>query len=358
MAIEKRTTKDGKNRYRANIYIRKGVPRATGEWRTHKKQAEQDETAIKHELFSGTYVDETDKTVDQAMQVYSELMLPKQVTKNTLNRYMSLYNVHIKPKFGTRPLTSLKPYEIQLFYHSKEGEIANSTIIKIHTILNKLYKQFIKWNELKTNPLDHVDKPSPNYKKGETWNREEVQIFLKFAKEYQAYIAFFLALNFGLRLGEILGLQWKHVDFEKNKIYVRDQYDYNQKKITPLKTKSSVRNLDMSDAQAEVLLWWKQKHQHLNSDFVCISETGTHYMPRNIRRAKAAICKHTGIKNIRFHDLRHTHASLLIELGEQPKIVQGRLGHADIKTTLNVYVHTQTSEHKKTADRFSDFINQ
>lgn len=204
--------------------------------------------------------------------------------------------------------------------------------------------------------IDGVHKPSPNYSSPKTWTKEEAQSFLKYAKNYQAYILFWIALNTGMRKSEIMGLTWENVDFTRNSIFVRQQYHEPTKEIIYRgKTANSIREISMTLSQMEVLKNHKEK-QNPKTNIVCSNELGGYLMSRNIRRAKKAICKQANIEEITLHEFRHTHGSMLADMNEPTKYIQERLGHKDATTTLNFYIHTQKSHHQKTAERFDNYF--
>ena len=269
----------------------------------------------------------------------------------------SHYKNHIQPVFGHRKVTSIKSYEIQKLWTDKLETHSTSTINRMHTILNKIYKQFIKWEEIKHNPMNNVEKPRVRYGKTEVWSKEEVNRFLIHAKDFQSYIVFYLAIHTGMRLGEVLALHWSDLDFDNQVIYVSESLDRKIKKRGPLKTESSKRVVSMTDSQMNVL----RKHKEIQdpkSEIVCSTSIGTYFNPSNIRRAMSSICKQAEIKKIRFHDLRHTHATLLIEAEVPAKAVQERLGHADVRITLERYTHLSDRTHIETAKRFQALLNE
>lgn len=357
MAIREKTLVNGDKRYQAAVYIRGENKYIYSSWMKLKRDANAAEVKLQHELYTGAYVKETKITFDEAITIYFDLIASDKIAESSLYNYKSLYKSHLKDYFGSRPISSIKSFEIQQLWKNKQKTLANSTIIKLHTLMNKVFKQFIKWEELKNNPLDGVDKPSVRNKPAQIWSKNEAKMFLSVAKEYQAYMLFWISLNTGMRLGECLGLTWDCVDFVNNKIIVQQQYSRLKKKIVyHTKTSRSMREIDLSQKQMDILLNHKE-HQKIKTNIVCSNEIGGFLMERNIRRAKKSICKRANIKEITFHELRHTHASMLVDMNEPIKYVQERLGHTDVKTTLNLYVHTQKSHHRKTAERFSDYFN-
>lgn len=354
MAIEKRIKNGVVVSYRAKVYY-KGK-RFIGNRRSTKKEAELDEINKKRDLLTGNYLDETKKTLDQCFDDYLLLLAPKRLSFKALENTKSLYKKHIQPDFGFRLMTTIKPLEVQRLLTKKEIELANSTIIKIYTLLNQMYKMMINWGELKINPIDGVTKPRPNYKKKKTWTKEECHQFLQEAESYQSYPAFWLALQFGLRLGEVQGLQWKNIDLDNKILHVEQAYHEEEKKLGGLKTDASYRSISISVQQAHFLQ--EKKKQSSDNDLVAPNVKGEFLMKGNIRRAMEVICKRSRVPKITFHELRHTHATLLLEMNEHPKIVQQRLGHVKVETTMDIYSHVRPQVNQESAQRFSDFFEK
>lgn len=188
-----------------------------------------------------------------------------------------------------------------------------------------------------------------------TWTKEECRTFLEASKKYQTHITYWLALQFGLRLGEVQGLLWDRIDFNNKVLHVEYAYYENKKKLSGLKTRSSYRSLPLSVQQIENLKEHKER-QKVRTNIVASTKDGNYLMGGNIRKTMQNICKNKNIKLITFHELRHTHATLFLEMNEHVKIVQQRLRHAKATTTLDIYSHVRPQVHQDSAQRFSDFF--
>ncbi|QXE01910.1 site-specific integrase [Terribacillus sp. DMT04] len=355
MAIEKIKENGIVVAYRSNVYY-KGK-RYIGTRRRLKREAEFDELEQKRDLLTGNHLVESRKTLEHGFDDYITLVAPKSLGTSALQNAESNFKKHIQPVFGFREMASIKSIEIQKFLVQKEKELANSTIIKLYTLMNQIYKMMIRWDELKTNPLVGVQKPQPNYKEKNTWTKEECHKFLSVAREYQSYMAFWLALQFGLRFSEILGLQWKNIDFSNKVLHVQQAYHEDEKKLGRLKTDASRRSIPISDQQLACLKEHKE-NQSPKCNIVVANSYGDYMMKRNIRRSMDRICERAEVKKITFHELRHTHATLLLEINEHVKIVQQRLGHVKAETTINIYSHVRPQVHKDSAQRFSSFFDE
>jgi|SRR5690625_588802 len=354
LAIEKIYKNGVVTAYRSNVYY-KNNKRFIGPRRQTQKEAQLDELEQKKNLLTGNHIEDSKKILNEGFDDYMTLVAPKNLSLNSLSAARSHYKNHIEPTFGFREMNSIKSIEIQKFLVIKEKDLANASIIKLYTLMNQIYKMSIRWNELKFNPLDGVQKPHPDYKKINTWTKEECHQFLSVAQEYQSYIAYWIALQFGLRFSEILGLQWKYVDFKNKSLHVEQAYHEETKQLGSLKTKSSKRSIPMSNQQVMFLKQYKERQNPI-SPLVVANSKGNFMMKRNIRRAMSSICERAEVKSITFHELRHTHATLMLEMNEHVKIVQQRLGHAKVETTINTYSHVRPEIHQKSAQRFSDFF--
>lgn len=344
--------KKGK-KFRANVYW-KGE-RFLGKFRSSKKQAESDERRIYVQLEDGTYVKEKAITLDEAVQEFFKYIAPNQMKTSTIKVYLDSYNLHVSPVFGKRKLNSIKPIEIQKLWNRKQSVLANASIIKMHTCLNQVFGYYVELDYLKTNPMEKVRRLPPKYKKADIWSKEEAVLFLEKAEPYKAFIAFWLALNFGLRYGECMGLMWKDINFDSKVMHIQRAYHENEDSLGSLKTANSNRKIYLSENQVTVLKKHKQ-NQEFDTDLVCANSLGGFFMSRNIRRVMTEICKKNGIKRITFHQLRHTHATFFLSMQESPKVISERLGHADVKTTLSIYQHVTKQIHEESSNRFDEFF--
>lgn len=355
MSINVVTRKDNTKRYRANVYVE--GERLLGKWHKIKRYAQKDEKELKHQLNSGTYVEETNKTLNECAKLYFEQTASKKMNENSISVDISYYRNHIMPAFGHRKITNIKPIEIQELWTEKERKYASSTINRFHVIFNKIFKQMIQWGYVKNNPMEKVNKPRIYYAETDTWNKDELNKFLAHAKDFQSYIVFYLGSHTGMRMGEILGLHWSDIDFKNNIILVTKSLNRKTRKRGPLKTRSSKRAISLVDSQMDVLLK-HQESQSPKSEIVCSTSAGTYFSFSNIRRAMKSVCEQAKLKKIRFHDLRHTHATLLVEAGAPVKAVSERLGHADVRITLERYTHLSSKTHVETAKRFTTLLNE
>jgi integrase len=365
--------KDGKSWYFVLTHGKKedGKPRQIKKrgFKT-KQEALQALNEIEHSLKTGSYIKPTKLLFGEYL--IDQWLEDKQtkVKRQTLNTYRMLVEKHIVPSLGNIELSQLTPMAIQKLYNrlTKENVLSDETIQKLHTLINDSLKKAERWGLIYKNPASLVDRPKTVKKEIKVWNVKEVQTFLKFAKDYNRYyIAFLLALTTGMRQGEILGLRWKDVDFQNSCLRVTQTLSTDGKELNPYtKTKSGSRTIDLPKETIFQLLNHKKlieedkveigKDQYRDFDLVVCTASGTPTNKNNIRRTFKAIIKLAKLHKIRFHDMRHTHATLLLLQGVNPKIVSERLGHADVRITLDTYSHLLPSMQKDTAINFGKLL--
>jgi integrase len=207
----------------------------------------------------------------------------------------------------------------------------------------------VDFNLINNNVAIKVKLPKTNYSEMKVWNNDEANQFLKVAKTDYCYIVFKLALATGLRQGEILGLRWKDVNLEKGFLYVKQTLSHDGKSFKQgAKTKTSKRTVDLSKSTIKALkeqrlLIEKDKKTlgpiYKDFDLIACTHHGSPHNASNIRRSFNRLIKLANVPKIRFHDLRHTHATLLLSKGVNIKVISERLGHSNIKVTLDTYSH-------------------
>lgn len=318
------------------------------------------------------YLDPSNEIFSNYIQSWFTEHYKKRIFETTVVNKSYLMNKHLirENPFANKPLSKITTEDIDAFYNLKIDEEYNASYIrKMHQMLNKAFDQALKWRKLTINPV--VDADPPAYKKEEMqiWSPEEINTFLNYCTDGRYRITFLLAIYTGMRRGEILGLKWSDVDFVQKKIYVTRSLAYIPKKgyiFTQLKTDNSKRKIPISQMIVDELLKhqeyqeiWKKRfgEEFQNRDFVICTEKGMEQDPRNVLRAMRKIIRTSNVKQIRFHDLRHTHASILISKGVDIVKVAHRLGHSNPKITLETYAHLIPDEENEVAETFDDAIN-
>ncbi|MBI4303967.1 MAG: site-specific integrase, partial [Chloroflexi bacterium] len=237
-------------------------------------------------------------------------------------------------------------------------------------VLHKALATAIKWQLISRNAADGVDAPRVRRNEMQTWNAEEITRFLEAAKDSQYCALFTTALFTGARRNEMLGLRWADVDLDFLQIHVcRSLHHLKDGSyiFTEPKSERSRRTIAISPSLASVLRLYRQEQEQqlalmdkrLADDSLVFHhiEDGSPLRPETVSRAWVMLAKRAGVKAIRFHDARHTHASLLLKQGVHPKIVQERLGHASIGITLDTYSHVAPGLQEQAALRFDEVFS-
>lgn len=278
------------------------------------------------------------------------------VKESTRVSYESVIRNHLAPRFGKMELTRITTRDIQALIAdlTAQGDLSAKTVLGIVVVLREMLGHAVKWGYLHQNPAEYVDRPRVEHREMLFLTPEEVQSFLD-AVEPDRHTLFLTAVMTGLRRGELLGLTWKDVDFPAKVIRVRRSL-FRGKLIEP-KTARSRRSVAMPAIVAHNLKKLKLANPASEMDLVFCNAEGKPLDPDNmIKRDFMPALERAGVKRVRFHDLRHTFASLLIAQGESVKYVQDQLGHASVQTTLDRYGHLFPDDRRKAAERLEETL--
>jgi len=276
----------------------------------------------------------------------------------TKELYRHQLDMHAIPHIGTVPLEELKPLHIQEMVDAivKAGKV--STANKVRTMVSTALKQAVRWELIDRNPADAVDPVREERRPLKVWTPSQARAFLEHHKSHRFYAAYYLLITSGIRRGELLGL--RRQDIVENGIYIRQTVTLvdDVPTIGKPKTKNSERFVTLPEDTLEVL------REHLirldeaialvgdaweHPELVFPSETGTLMHGRNFYRAWKLAVKAAGLPHTRIHDQRHLHATLLIDQGEDSKVISDRLGHASVSFTLDRYGHLYNERRQRAA---------
>ncbi len=282
------------------------------------------------------------------------------------NQTILLYEINIKthviPILGNLQLDQVKSLHIQRFVADlRDKGLADSTIKRVYSIVNTCLNYAVKVGILSVNEASKIESLKVNYKKMGIWDIEQINKFLKVAEGHRYYSVFYIAIMTGLRQGELLGLRWEDVDLKQRVLHVRQILEHDGKSFKEgAKTKSSVRSIAISSSVKSLLLQHKDRldserdylgKDYTNLNLVMCTEKGTPINPRNLIRAFKQLSEIADLPRIRFHDLRHTHATLMISQNEPMKLIADRLGHSKISTTMDTYGHLLPNMQRDASDR-------
>lgn len=295
-------------------------------------------------------------TLEEHLTTFLEDVVKHTLRPKTIESYAYLINSHILPELGHIRLVQLRPDHLQALYSKKlEEGLSKRTVQYIHAVLRRALNQAVKWGLLARNLTDLVDSPKPQKKAPVTLNARQVRQLLDAVKEHRWYPIYLLAVTTGMREGELLGLHWEDVDLDKGLVHVRHQAQFLPGKgvvISDPKTKKSRRTIALAPFVIDVL-------EELGGEEGLVFRTSndTSISPRNLLRHFHQVLKDANLPKIRFHDLRHTAASLMLKQNVHPKVVQEMLGHSSITLTLDTYSHVIPSLQKEAAEKMEEILN-
>jgi integrase len=308
------------------------------------------------DLQTGDYVEPNRLKTGEFLGKWLEDMRSR-VAPKTWERYALAIRGHINPYLGQRLLKKLEPLDLTALYSHllekgrfKGGALSARSVRHTHVILRGALRQAVKWRLLTRDPSDAVAPPRPKRPEMRALDDAEMATLLEHAKATRLYLPILLAMSTGLRRSEIFGLRWRDVDFEKGQLAVRQTLQEVRKTLYFREPKSakSRRTIAVSALVLEAL----KRHRatqaadrlalgagYRDLDLVLARWDGSPWKPESISTLFRGLVRRAGLGRVRFHDLRHSHATQLLRLGVPAKVVSERLGHATIGITLDTYTH-------------------
>ncbi|MCY7961336.1 site-specific integrase [Bacillus spizizenii] len=312
-----------------------------------QREAQEALTELLSKVQKGTYVSPS----KQLYKDYAEKWLRTiKVEEQTLSSYESYFKNHITPGLGDLKLNEIAKSDIEkLVSNMLENDLSAKTIRKAVVIIKASLEKAVDDGLIGVNPAKKVDLPKLKETEFNIWTQDQIEIFLEAAKSDRLFTLFRLALMTGMRRGELLGLRWKDIRFDLNTVTIQQTLSNDGKKILKgTKSRAGRRTINLDKTTIEALQILKERVEEEKSrigedypdyDLVFCTKYGTPLSPPNVRRTFKQISEKANLPSIRFHDLRHTHATLLLEKRIPVKVISERLGHSSINVTLNVYAH-------------------
>lgn len=347
--------KRGKN-YSIAYYIGKDE---TGKWRQKwesgfpsKKEAERilrERISVVESTYNGNL---SCKTLGDFLHYWLEVYCEKNLAPNTVRGYRTNIEKHIIPHIGNILMIKLGPKDLQDLYYKLEAQNLSSTTVRyVHNNLHRALAYGVKMQFIPKNPADMATPPRPQHYEATILNPDQVLILLQACESKDLFWPVLLAVTLGLRRGEALGLRWEDVDFGNKMIYVHHSAHTDSVKtfeIAKTKSRSSNRTLLLPDYVYECLQiryeYLQERRKVLGKSFnsfdvVCFREDGTPYTTNALQHQFRKMITDLKMPEIRFHDLRHTNATMLLRKKIPAKIVSSMLGHSTIKLTMDTYSH-------------------
>ena len=310
-------------------------------------------------------------TVGQWMDVWFENYARVKVRPSSHQTYRGYIDNHIKTNIGQIPLEKLTSLELQKLYkkllekgrvdrlesrHQAKG-LSPKTVRNIHQIISSAMKLAQEQKLIVGNPAEGCALPRLEHREMQTLPVEQLQSFLGEAKDSGVFELYYLELATGLRRGELLGLKWEDIDLERGDLRVKRQIARINGEVVeaPLKTKNAYRTLPLAEDTVSVLL--EQKKKVGSSPWVFPSPAGGPISPDSVGNMLHRVLKRAGLPSLRFHDLRHTFATLALQNGVDVKTVSGMLGHFSAGFTLDTYAHVTTASQRQAAKTMGGILS-
>ena len=360
--------KDGRWMARYTVQTAKGPKRKHIYGRTRQEVAVKLSKSVSDRV-GGVVFDGDHETLESYLRRWIDEVLRGTVKQSTLENYTYIVRLHIIPELGRVRLRALKSRDVRRHYREKQDAgLSPRTVQIIHTVLRKALQQAVRDDVLPRNLCDAVTAPRPTKKEMQPLTPEQAKRLLENVRKDRLRALYILAVTAGLREGELLGLRWEDVDLERKLLQVRRQLTRTRDGLSftaPKRGKARVVRLTdiaiaalkahreaQNEERARAGSLWEE------TSLVFTSTIGTPVDVGNLTyRSFRPLLKRTNLPRIRFHDLRHTCATLLLSKGTHPKIVQERLGHANISMTMDTYSPVLPDMQEKAVSAMDDALS-
>lgn len=272
-------------------------------------------------------------------------------------------------------LCEVTALDIESFYEYcfNNLNLKGSTVQHFHANIHKAMKYAVRHDLIEANPMDKVDRPKAANFVGGFYSLDEIEHLFDAVRGDPVEFPVLMAAFYGLRRSEVLGLQWQSIDFESNTIRIAHktvQFSFEGKaqivSKDRMKNKTSCRSLPLVPQFRALLLQMRERQEncrelcgnsYVDSGYVYVNDLGQQYKPNYVTQHFKILLKKHGLREIRYHDLRHTCASMLLKNGVSMKDIQEWLGHSDYSTTANTYTHLETSSKQQSAFKMADAVS-
>ncbi|PAE32473.1 site-specific integrase [Bacillus sp. 7884-1] len=295
-------------------------------------------------------------TVGEYLVYWLENYAKTNTKPKTYAEYDKIVKTHLQPSLGHITLQELKSTQLQNYYKEKLSLLSAQSVIHHHRILSKALNDAIDWEFIDRNVAKGAKPPKPSKREMNTYTVEQLNLLLKTAKERTPvfYPIIYAATHTGMRKSELIGLTWKNVDFPTQRLYIRQTITEANGKyfFNTIPKNEKPRGIKLTAELEKLLLSLKKEYEKQKKilgdsfnphDLVFFNSKGNIMAPSEISRALKRAIKAANLPDIRFHDLRHSHATILLQANVHPKIVSARLGHSKISVTMDTYSHLTDS---------------
>ena len=346
-----------------------------------KKDAEVELAKFVTEVQNGLVVDGKSLRFSEFTEIWKRDYGSKELAPSTYKRYCRMLETRLLPYFGHFYINKIRPTDIMKFYDLLEKDtqlvrkkgnngsktkkpLSGKTILEHHRLLRAMLHKAVYWQLIVANPAERVQAPRAKKPKRKSYDDEQTKILLENLEQLSIEdtkykVAIILTVFTGVRLGELMGLEWQDIDFKNGIISINrsSQYLSDMGVFTKVpKTESSIREIAIPEFIISLLeeykLWYEEQKSIYNelwndSNRLFVQADGKPMHPSTISKWFVKYVGQIGLPVINFHGLRHTNASLLVAQNVDIAVISARLGHAQISTTLNFYVHPLLSHNRK-----------
>ncbi len=366
------------------IVVDAGKDQETGkrrqQWHTIKGTKRDAQRALREMLTAvetGTYVKPSKLSLGEWLSQWLDSYVSMHTTPRTQESYRYIIKTHLLPALGSIPLNQLQPQHIMSHYGSAlskgrvdgKGGLSARSVLYQHRILSEALSHAVKMGHAARNVAEAVEPPRPDRATVSTLSRADIDRFLDSARNTPYYVFYSTLLYTGLRRGELLALKWRNLDLDRGMLHVVEsayKLGNGEYVVKEPKTPHSRRAVALPPSLTELLKYYREQQTDamaklgtsLTEDrFVFTGPDGEPLDPNLVSRGFGKMIKNAGLPHIRLHDLRHTHATMMLEAGIHPKVVSERLGHASVGITLDIYSHVLPGLQEAAADRFDRMIS-
>lgn len=378
-----RNGKEKENLKVYDVYYRFKDP-STGIWKQTSKKgfrnkgdAENFLLKVNSQLNDNIFIQHKKITLREYLEEWLASYVECNLKKSTISSYKSIVKLHIIPLLGNIELQKLTSSHIDKFYAEKlkngrldgKGGLSQRSIQYIHRILSEALNHAVKKKLLTTNPIrDITNTPKVPKYRAKIYTKDEIVQLLNTSNGTDLECPIALAALCGLRRGEVLGLLWDDIDFTNSSLSISRQLiatDTGYEFDTP-KSETSIRNISLPSTVVSILENQKTKYETLkkmlknefkDNNLVYSNNDGTPINPKNFSKMFAYFLKKNKLKHIRFHDLRHSYASLMLVSGNSLKVTSELLGHSTISLTADTYTHVISDLKKEAANKIDNILN-
>lgn len=341
-----------------------------------RRDAERERTRLLHELETGVYVEPTKLTVAGYLERWLGDYASRKVGAKTYERYAEIVRNQLTPALGCVALRKLQPLHIQECYswllrqgrRDGNGGLSARTVLHCHRLLRTALQQAVKWQLVPRNAADAAEPPTPERKEMQALDEAHTVWLFEAARGTRLYGPILFTATTGVRRGEVLGVQWADMDLDCGTVSIRRSVQQTRQGGVVFKVpkNNKPRVIDMPALLVEALREHRadqQRSQALQGDawedrgLVFPREDGSIWKPEQFSDAYFAFTRKIGVR-VRFHDLRHSHASQLLRQGVPVKVVSERLGHSDVTITLNLYAHVLPGMQKEAAQKIDSALRK